>query len=117
MAKLIQHQSIRGANCQAPSPIKRVTSIDVQSYSLSSILPAEVILSSSEFDLIQVSISAESFLYHMVRNIVGALHEVGKHKLQPQDIERILQKRNRRAAPPLMAPAHGLYLTNVFYSS
>lgn len=49
------------------------------------------------------------FLYNMVRIIAGTLMEVGQGKRSPEDMERILDARNRQAAGPT-APAQGLTL-------
>ena len=59
-------------------------------------------------------ISANGFLHHMVRNIVGTLLEVGRGKLEPQDIESLFQSKDRRLAGPT-APACGLHLVRVEY--
>lgn len=59
-------------------------------------------------------ITANAFLYRMVRKIVGTLIEVGLGKLAVNDIQEILEARDlRRSAPP--APACGLCLVRVSY--
>jgi tRNA pseudouridine38-40 synthase len=58
------------------------------------------------------TIRANAFLYQMVRNLVGALLEVGCGRWQVADLVAALQARRRdRAAPP--APPHGLVLERV----
>ena len=57
---------------------------------------------------IEVSITGQSFLRHMVRGIVGTLLEVGTGKLQSGDLEGIIASRDRGQAGPNVA-AHGLY--------
>lgn len=59
-------------------------------------------------------IRGSGFLYHMVRNIMGTLMEVGRGKLTPQDVARILEARDRTRAGPT-APAQGLCLMKVEY--
>jgi tRNA pseudouridine38-40 synthase len=59
-------------------------------------------------------ISANGFLHHMVRNIVGTLLEVGRGKLAPEDIDRLFESRDRRLSGPT-APARGLHLICVDY--
>lgn len=59
-------------------------------------------------------IQGSGFLHHMVRNIVGTLLEVGRGKLAPPDIRRILEARDRARAGPT-APASGLCLVEVTY--
>ena len=60
------------------------------------------------------SVRGSGFLHHMVRNLVGTFILVGKGTLQPEDVTRILEARNRSAAGAT-APASGLYLVNVEY--
>jgi tRNA pseudouridine38-40 synthase len=59
-------------------------------------------------------VRGKGFLHHMVRNLVGTFILVGKDTLQPQDIRRILEARDRSAAGAT-APASGLFLVNVEY--
>jgi tRNA pseudouridine38-40 synthase len=59
-------------------------------------------------------VTGSGFLHHMVRNIVGTLVEVGGGKLEPGDIIRILDARDRTMAGPT-APAQGLCLVRVEY--
>ncbi|NLN59422.1 MAG: tRNA pseudouridine(38-40) synthase TruA [Deltaproteobacteria bacterium] len=61
-----------------------------------------------------ITITADGFLRHMVRNIVGTLVEVGKGKITPEDLKVILDSRDRRKAG-MTAPAHGLFLAEVHY--
>ncbi|MDW8297618.1 MAG: hypothetical protein RMJ97_12125, partial [Raineya sp.] len=65
-------------------------------------------------ELIVFQISANRFLWGMVRAIVGTLLEVGTGKLSILDFEQIIQARNRNAASA-SAPPCGLYLTAVNY--
>jgi tRNA pseudouridine38-40 synthase len=50
----------------------------------------------------------------MVRNLVGTFILVGKGTLQPSDVARIIESRDRSAAGAT-APASGLFLVNVEY--
>jgi len=59
-------------------------------------------------------VRGNGFLHHMVRNLVGTFVLVGKGTIQPEDISRILETRNRSAAGAT-APASGLYLVKVEY--
>ena len=66
-------------------------------------------------DTITFALEADGFLHTMVRSIVGTLLEIGTGKREPNDIEAILSSRDRsRTGPP--APAHGLFLAEVFYA-
>lgn len=59
-------------------------------------------------------IRGDRFLYKMVRNLVGTLIYVGAGKLPPDSIPSILASKDRQLAG-ITAPAHGLYLHQVFY--
>jgi len=59
-------------------------------------------------------IQGSGFLRYMVRNIVGTLLLVGRGKLPPEEIERIIARKDRGFAGPT-APPQGLYLVNVEY--
>jgi tRNA pseudouridine38-40 synthase len=67
-----------------------------------------------EDDELIYTVRGSGFLHHMVRNLVGTFLRVGKGTLQPEDIGRILQERNRSAAGAT-APASGLFLVSVEY--
>lgn len=92
--------SFRGSNCQSSSPWKKIINLDVQRVD----------------NWVIIDITANSFLYHMVRNIVGSLIEIGT--LQKKDfwIKKLLKEKNRCHAGT-MAPAKGLYLVYVEYPS
>jgi tRNA pseudouridine38-40 synthase len=59
-------------------------------------------------------IKANRFLRNMVRAIVGTLIHVGLKKISLQDFEKVIISQDRTKAGP-SAPAHALYLTNIFY--
>ncbi len=59
-------------------------------------------------------ITAEGFLRHMVRNIMGTLVAIGRGALQPDDIPAILASCDRSRAAAT-APAQGLCLVRVHY--
>jgi tRNA pseudouridine38-40 synthase len=60
------------------------------------------------------TVRGNGFLHHMVRNLVGTFILVGKQRLTPDDLPRILESRNRSAAGATV-PACGLYLVSVDY--
>jgi tRNA pseudouridine38-40 synthase len=62
------------------------------------------------------SIEADGFLRHMVRNIVGTLVDVGLGKVSPKGFEDVMISKDRRLAG-ITAPAHGLFLREVKYTS
>jgi len=90
--------SFRGANCQAHSPVREVRDISIYKDGWE----------------ICIEISADGFLYHMVRNMIGNLVQVGTGRWQPAYIAEIIGLKNRSLAAAT-APARGLYFTNARY--
>jgi tRNA pseudouridine38-40 synthase len=64
--------------------------------------------------LLVYRVRGNGFLHHMVRNLVGTMLDVGRGKLDLDEIPAILVARNRSAAGPT-APARGLFLHSVEY--
>jgi tRNA pseudouridine38-40 synthase len=91
--------SFRAQGCAANSPIRSISAISISRYR----------------DDIQIYVKAPSFLYHMVRNIVGSLVMVGKGSWPPEYILEILEAKDRSIAGPT-APACGLYFLTAEYS-
>lgn len=60
-------------------------------------------------DEIVIRVTGNGFLYNMVRIIAGTLIEVGRGKLEPEDVIKILEAKDREAGGPT-APAQGLTL-------
>jgi tRNA pseudouridine38-40 synthase len=98
--------TFRGKKCGANSPIRSITSVHVEEEKMSS---------NEKGKMIVITIVAPSFLYHQVRLIVGALKRCGEGHMEVEDVKRILEEKNDKLAPP-MAPAKGLFLTNVKYN-
>lgn len=92
--------ALRAAECQAKSPIKNLAQLDIHKID----------------DLIIFDLSANAFLHHMVRNIVGCLVYVGKGKYPPQWMRDVLKGQDRSLAAPTFAP-DGLYLRRITYDS
>lgn len=65
-------------------------------------------------DMIVYHIAGHSFLWKMVRNILGTIIDCAKNKAGEREFAGILEKRDRRAAGPT-APARGLFLEQVAY--
>lgn len=59
-------------------------------------------------------IRGNNFLYRMVRNLVGTLVYIGRGKIAPDELPAILESHDRTSAG-ITAPAHGLFLHEVFY--
>ncbi len=92
--------SFRAAGCQARGPFRRVDRV--------SVLRAE--------SLVVLDIQANAFLLHMVRNIAGALWEIGLARRDRAWLRSVLEARDRTLASPTAPPA-GLYLVQVIYPS
>ena len=69
---------------------------------------------SRDGDMIDVKISADGFLYNMVRIIVGTLTEVAFGRISPDALPEIIASCDRSSAG-MTAPAEGLYLNRVIY--
>ncbi|HYB91520.1 MAG TPA: tRNA pseudouridine(38-40) synthase TruA [Candidatus Binataceae bacterium] len=67
-----------------------------------------------EGELLTYRIEATSFLRHMVRTMVTAMVEAGRHRVDADGIAAMLKGRDRGAAPA-PAPAAGLFLVEVRY--
>lgn len=65
-------------------------------------------------DKLKIFITADGFLYNMVRIIVGTLIEVGKGKIKPKAIESIINECERSKSGPCVPP-NGLVLEEVYY--
>ncbi len=92
--------AFRASQCQAKSPIKTLHQLDIR----------------REGDGMIFEVSADAFLHHMVRNIVGCLVYVGKGKYPPEWLAEVLTSRDRKHAAPTFAP-DGLYLRHIQYDA
>lgn len=63
---------------------------------------------------IEIMVQGSGFLHNMVRIIAGTLIEVGLGRMKPEEVSKILNKKDRSLAGPT-APAKGLFLYNVEY--
>ncbi len=64
--------------------------------------------------IIKIYVSADGFLYNMVRIIVGTLIDIGENKIEPRDVESIIKSKDRNRAG-MVVPSSGLCLEEVFY--
>ncbi len=92
--------AFRAAECQAKTPVKRLAQLDIRRHG----------------DTLIFDLSADAFLHHMVRNIVGSLVYVGKGKHHPSWMREVLESRSRARAAPTFAP-DGLYLRRISYDA
>ncbi len=67
-----------------------------------------------ENDKVTISLTGNGFLYNMVRIISGTLVEVGLNNIEPQEIPKIIEAKNRQMAGKTLPP-QGLFLINVEY--
>jgi len=67
-----------------------------------------------ELPFLTLEISANGFLYNMVRIIVGTMLEIGRHSFPPSAIQQMLSSGERMMGGPT-APPQGLYLQKVHY--
>lgn len=101
--------SFRASGCSSKNAIRQIFSIDISEGSVLDFM-------SFKFDIstIKISITANAFLRHMARNIVGTLVEVARGKLSPVSLKEILESRDRGYAGPT-APPNGLFLEKIQY--
>lgn len=92
--------SFRAAGCQAKSPVKTISRLSI----------------TRSDAMIRFDLSADAYLHHMVRNVIGALVDVGAGKRPPSWIAELLQAADRARAAPTFA-ADGLYFVGADYDS
>ena len=66
-------------------------------------------------DMVEFTVTADGFLYNMVRIMVGTLLTISAGRLAPDSIPAVIASRDRQRAGPTAA-ACGLYLNKVLYS-
>ena len=82
--------------------------------SIRTIYKAEVIKMPN--NRIYIELTGNGFLYKMVRIIAGTLVDVGTGKIKPEDIEKIIESKDRTNAGKTLPP-QGLYLVCVNYNN
>jgi tRNA pseudouridine38-40 synthase len=92
--------SFRAAQCQSRTPMRCVYEINVRRYG----------------DILELAITANAFLHHMVRNIAGVLIGVGTGEHPIEWAREVLEARDRTIGG-ITAPPGGLYLTGVRYAA
>ncbi len=90
--------AFRAAGCQNRNPVKRVSLISLD----------------RSGPWIWLDITADGFLHHMVRNIMGVLTRIGEGLKPARWAGEVLASRDRRAGG-VTAPADGLYFVSVRY--
>ena len=92
--------SFRAAECQARSPVKTLTRAEVR----------------ADGELIRFEFSANAFLHHMVRNLVGSLVYVGAGRQPAAWLADLVEARDRARAAPTFA-GDGLYFAGADYDA
>ena len=90
--------AFRASECQANSPVRTLNAASIKAHG----------------DYILFNFSANAFLQHQVRNMVGALIYVGNGKNPPEFVRDLLEQKDRTLSPPTFSP-NGLYLVGVEY--
>ena len=90
--------AFRAAQCQAKSPIRELRKLQLAR--------------AGEF--IWADFTADGFLYHMVRNIIGSLLAVGEGRANPEWLAELLAGRAREHSG-VTAPPDGLYFVAAQY--
>ena len=67
-----------------------------------------------EGERIIIELTGSGFMYNMVRIIAGTIVDVGLRRINPEEIPRIINLKDRNKAGKTL-PAHGLYLVEVYY--
>lgn len=91
--------SFRAAACQALSPVKTISRIDI----------------SQQGAYWRFEFEANAFLHHMIRNIMGCLILVGQGHKPPAWMSEVLASKNRDAAAPTFSSS-GLYFMGPVYA-
>jgi tRNA pseudouridine38-40 synthase len=90
--------SFRAAECQSATPMRRVFDIGVERHG----------------DVVEITVRANAFLHHMVRNFAGSLLLVGGGDRSEAWLAEALEARDRSRAGPT-APPQGLYFAGPEY--
>jgi tRNA pseudouridine38-40 synthase len=90
--------AFRAAECQSAQPVRRLIEISVARL----------------HDVVEISVRANAFLHHMVRNIAGTLTAVGTGDQPEHWVARVLDSGDRTQAG-VTAPPQGLYFAGVEY--
>ena len=90
--------AFRTSICQANSPVKNMQTINIE----------------QRGNVIRFEFTANAFLHHMIRNIIGAMVYIGSNRLSVEDFAQRFKSKNRGAMPPTFMP-NGLYLSHIQY--
>ena len=99
----------RASGCSSKNPVRIIFKIEIVEDSFVDFMNFKF-----NVPLIKISIQADAFLRHMVRNIVGTLVEIGRGKQPVSYAKEVLGLKDRRFSGPT-APAQGLFLEEIIY--
>jgi tRNA pseudouridine38-40 synthase len=91
--------SFRAGACQAHHAVREIKQVSVARHG----------------NVVSLEVTANGFLYHMVRNIAGSLLLVGSGEKEVGWVKEVLEKMDRTQAAPT-APPDGLYFLGARYS-
>ncbi len=101
--------SFRASGCSSKHPVREIMDIQISKSDSINFMTFQF-----NTPVIKISITANAFLRHMVRNIVGTLFEIGRDRMPPEKMVEILNAKDRAAAGQT-APACGLFLEKMVY--
>ena len=90
--------SFRSSSCQSKTSFRNIYSIKIK----------------KKGELVLIDITANAFLFNMVRIIVGTLLEVGRKKITPKKVKLILDAKDRKLSGKTASP-EGLYFVGTSY--
>ena len=90
--------ALRSSNCQSHVSVKTITHAEVM----------------REGELVKLRVTANGFLHHMIRNIVGTLLPIGKGIKPVTWMQEVLDSQDRKQAG-ITAPPNGLSFLQVTY--
>lgn len=93
--------AFRSAQCQARTPVRTLRRCEIDT---------------ARGSLLRLRFTANAFLHHMVRNLVGALVEVGVGRREAAWVGAVLAARDRSRGAATFAP-DGLYFAGVEYDA
>jgi tRNA pseudouridine38-40 synthase len=104
----------RFANAKQPNTVRTVFKLEMKTRPSIDYLASSDNNSSDGGRILQFIISANGFLYHMVRNIIGTLIDLGRGRISLSYIENIFFGANGNYPHTIAAPS-GLCLSEVGY--
>ncbi|MYZ45153.1 tRNA pseudouridine(38-40) synthase TruA [Schauerella aestuarii] len=92
--------SFRSSQCQAKHPVRTMLCVEIAAIG----------------SFVVFTFEANAFLHHMIRNLMGALLQIGQRRQEPNWMLALLAARDRTQAAATFSP-DGLYLSAITYES